>query len=68
MLLMCLCNRCGITAPLLKAEFERVLDTKGLMYDETTGEGTKVSIVSHVGGHVYAGNLIYFDKWGNSIW
>ncbi|KAK7207130.1 actin patches distal protein 1 [Myxozyma melibiosi] len=60
--------RCGIVGPMLKAEFEQVLGAKGLLYDSTTDKGVKVAIVSHVGGHVYAGNVIIFDGRGNSIW
>ncbi|KAK9451276.1 Sucrase/ferredoxin-like-domain-containing protein [Limtongia smithiae] len=60
--------RCGIVAPLLQDEFERVLAMKGMLYDATTGKGIKVAICSHVGGHVYAGNVLYFDEDGTSVW
>jgi len=61
--------RCGLIAPELKKEFEHVLRHEGLLYDEEKNpNGVKVGIISHVGGHAYAGNVIYFDNDGLSIW
>jgi hypothetical protein len=61
--------RCGIIAPVLKAEFEFNLKERGLLYNpETNPDGVKVGIVSHIGGHAYAGNVLYFDSDGLSIW
>ncbi|KAK9239934.1 Sucrase/ferredoxin-like-domain-containing protein [Lipomyces kononenkoae] len=60
--------RCGIAGPMLKAEFERVLQRKGLLYDPVTKQGIRVTLVSHIGGHVYAGNVLYFRGDGSSIW
>lgn len=48
--------RCGVLAPPLVAEFERVLDHEGLRNQVDVG------MVSHIGGHAYAGNVIYFSK------
>lgn len=47
--------RCGALAPLLQEEFERVLE------HDATPE-VKVGLISHIGGHAYAGNVIYFPK------
>ncbi len=61
--------RCGLIAPELAKEFEHVLRHENLLYDKATNpEGVKVGIVSHVGGHAYAGNVLYFDKEGLGIW
>ncbi|KAK9325616.1 Sucrase/ferredoxin-like-domain-containing protein [Lipomyces orientalis] len=60
--------RCGIVGPMLKAEFEQVLRSKGLLYDPATGKGIRVTLVSHVGGHAYAGNIIYFRGDGSAVW
>lgn len=60
--------RCGIAAPVLKSEFEDILRQTGLLYSPANPDGVRVGIVSHIGGHVYAGNVIYFDEDGLSIW
>lgn len=56
--------RCGLMAPLLKEEFEKVLDK-----EELTSK-IDIGLVSHIGGHAYAGNVIYFpkDKSRKAIW
>ncbi|ANB11929.1 Apd1p [Sugiyamaella lignohabitans] len=52
--------RCGVIAPLLVEEFTKVLTEKGLYFDaETNPTGIRVSVSSHVGGHAFAGNVIY---------
>ncbi|AOA61873.1 Actin patches distal protein [Komagataella phaffii CBS 7435] len=62
-------ERCGIIAPLLKKEFELVLNKEGLLYNKYKNPGgIKVGIISHVGGHAFAGNVIYFNTAGQSIW
>ncbi|ANZ75514.1 BA75_02332T0 [Komagataella pastoris] len=62
-------ERCGIIAPLLKEEFEIVLKTEGLLYNKFKNpKGIKVGVISHVGGHAFAGNVIYFNTAGQSIW
>lgn len=48
--------RCGELAPLLLAEFQRVLSRENLT------SRVDVSLVSHVGGHAYAGNVLYFPR------
>jgi len=54
--------RCGELAPLLKDEFERVLERENL------SSSVKVGLISHIGGHAYAGNVIYFPKTSQPIW
>ncbi|KAJ5669196.1 hypothetical protein N7462_010266 [Penicillium macrosclerotiorum] len=58
--------RCGLMAPVLEAEFQRVLLSRG--FDSAGSEGTTVDdpkhvnlgLISHVGGHKYAGNIIVY--------
>ncbi|CEO58405.1 hypothetical protein PMG11_03134 [Penicillium brasilianum] len=58
--------RCGLMAPALEAEFHRVLRTVG--FDSVGCEGGRldglghanVGLISHVGGHKYAGNVIVY--------
>lgn len=47
--------RCGKIAPLLRDEFEKVLEAEGM-------NNVKVGLISHVGGHAYAGNVLYFPR------
>lgn len=54
--------RCGELAPLLKNEFEKVLERENL------SSSVKVGLISHIGGHAYAGNVIYFPKNSHPIW
>lgn len=48
--------RCGLLAPVLKDEFVRVLEKENLH------EQVDVGLISHIGGHAYAGNVLYFPK------
>ncbi|KAK6203079.1 Sucraseferredoxin-like protein [Scheffersomyces amazonensis] len=48
--------RCGKLAPLLQDEFSRVLENENL------DKETELGLISHIGGHAYAGNVIYFPK------
>ncbi|KAG2229283.1 Sucrase/ferredoxin-like-domain-containing protein [Thamnidium elegans] len=59
-------KRCGVTAPILAREFDHVLRE----LDIHDGEGgTSVSMVSHIGGHKFAGNVIcYVNKGKTGIW
>ncbi|ESZ92278.1 hypothetical protein SBOR_7318 [Sclerotinia borealis F-4128] len=71
--------RCGITGPILQAEFERVLPAKDVQVlkgavevgdDSSTGllEGSsepigntaRIALISHIGGHKFAGNVILY--------
>ncbi|KAB8267679.1 sucrase/ferredoxin-like family protein Fmi1 [Aspergillus minisclerotigenes] len=58
--------RCGIMAPVLENEFRRVLGDKGFTL-AGSGDHTidspghaHVGLISHVGGHKYAGNVIVY--------
>ncbi|KAI8984479.1 Sucrase/ferredoxin-like-domain-containing protein [Mycotypha africana] len=59
-------KRCGVTAPILHREFDHVLRD----LDINDGEGgTTVMMVSHIGGHKYAGNVItYINRGRTGIW
>lgn len=58
--------RCGIMAPVLESEFARVLSARG--YSTTVSdnktidhpEHAHIGLISHVGGHKYAGNVIVY--------
>lgn len=58
--------RCGVMAPALETEFQRVLHARG--FTSVNGDGTTVDgpghanigLISHVGGHKYAGNVIVY--------
>ncbi|KAJ9298872.1 hypothetical protein DTO271G3_3114 [Paecilomyces variotii] len=58
--------RCGVLGPVLQAEFQRVLHMKGypsteLDGNEVDGPGhANVGLISHIGGHKYAGNVIIY--------
>jgi (2Fe-2S) ferredoxin len=55
-------KRCGVTAPILAREFDHVLRENDI--DEQGDRGTAVMMVSHVGGHKFAGNLICYTHQG----
>ncbi|KAG2209974.1 hypothetical protein INT47_003410 [Mucor saturninus] len=59
-------KRCGVTAPILNREFDHILRE----LDIHDGEGgTSVFMVSHVGGHKFAGNVIcYINKGKTGVW
>ncbi|KAI8368924.1 Sucrase/ferredoxin-like-domain-containing protein [Blakeslea trispora] len=59
-------KRCGVTAPYLNREFDHVLRE----LDIPDGEGgTGVFMVSHIGGHKFAGNVIvYINQGRTGIW
>ncbi|KAI9371695.1 Sucrase/ferredoxin-like-domain-containing protein [Aspergillus egyptiacus] len=59
--------RCGVLAPILEEQFQKVLGSKGI----STLAGPKggkfdspgrahIGLISHVGGHKYAGNVIVY--------
>ncbi|KAJ5566919.1 Aminoacyl-tRNA synthetase class 1a anticodon-binding [Penicillium sp. DV-2018c] len=58
--------RCGVMAPALESEFQRVLRARGynsVESDGSTVDGPKhanVGRISHIGGHKYAGNVIIY--------
>ncbi|CAG8586090.1 8122_t:CDS:2 [Paraglomus brasilianum] len=59
-------KRCGVTAPLLRNEFEKVLKEKKLDV-QSKSDGVAVYMSSHVGGHKFAGNIIIYRD-GQGIW
>lgn len=63
--------RCGISAPILKKEFEKHLRPLGLwrdLNDQRVG-GASVVFVNHVGGHKYSANVIIYRKSdGQGMW
>jgi (2Fe-2S) ferredoxin len=56
--------RCGISAPILRKEFERQLHPLGLWRDlnDNRPGGAKVVFINHVGGHKFAANVIIYRK------
>lgn len=63
-------KRCGITAPILQKAFHERLAELDLYRDASDDRpgGVRVSMVSHVGGHKYAANVIIYTKSGQAIW
>ena len=76
-------TRCGVMGPLLRMEFEEKLAAKG--FDVLRGaekplgsdkQAARVGLISHVGGHKFAGNVIMYvpPSWtdnalaGSGIW
>lgn len=55
-------KRCGVTAPILAREFDHVLRENDI--EEQGDYGAVVMMVSHVGGHKFAGNLICYTHQG----
>ncbi|KAI9012601.1 Sucrase/ferredoxin-like-domain-containing protein [Phycomyces nitens] len=54
-------KRCGTIGPMLKQSLEEALDVQGIR--------TQVALVSHLGGHAFAGNLvIYLHQGQRAIW
>jgi (2Fe-2S) ferredoxin len=64
-------KRCGITAPIMKKEFEihlREIDKYRDLGDDRP-DGVRIAFINHVGGHKYAANvLIYLKNSGKNIW
>jgi (2Fe-2S) ferredoxin len=55
--------RCGIMAPVLEDEFRRVLRARGFASGSSAvdrPDHANVGLISHVGGHKYAGNVIVY--------
>ncbi|PWY94022.1 sucrose cleavage family protein [Aspergillus sclerotioniger CBS 115572] len=58
--------RCGVMAPVLEKEFQRVLLSKGYTSAGSDNsvidspENAHIGLISHVGGHKYAGNVIVY--------
>ncbi|KAF9359550.1 hypothetical protein BGX34_008306 [Mortierella sp. NVP85] len=59
-------KRCGVTAPILRKELVKVLRSKDMYGD---GEGdVEIWMVSHIGGHKFAGNVIVHRSEGQAVW
>lgn len=64
-------KKCGITAPIMKKEFEINLRDEGLYRDASDDRegGVRIAYVNHVGGHKFAANvIIYLRESGKNIW
>ncbi|KAF8982200.1 hypothetical protein BGZ46_001625 [Entomortierella lignicola] len=59
-------KRCGVTAPILKKEFTRILRSKDI-YGDCAGD-VEIWLISHIGGHKFAGNVIVHKSEGAAIW
>ncbi|KAL4944707.1 hypothetical protein BDV06DRAFT_75347 [Aspergillus oleicola] len=70
--------RCGVMAPVLGEQFRTVLESKGISTLEGTDNGrvdrpdhAHIGLISHIGGHKYAGNVIVYIpkgmKYGDSL-
>ncbi|KAI1315975.1 hypothetical protein EDD11_010557 [Mortierella claussenii] len=61
-------KRCGVTAPILKKEFTRILRSKDI-YGDAEGD-VEIWLISHIGGHKFAGNVIVHraDDGGMAVW
>ncbi|KAI8343420.1 Sucrase/ferredoxin-like-domain-containing protein [Chlamydoabsidia padenii] len=56
-------KRCGVTAPILSREFDHILREKDNM------DNVEIVMVSHIGGHKIAGNVICYTHQGKrGIW
>ncbi|TID14837.1 hypothetical protein CANINC_004508 [Pichia inconspicua] len=63
-------KRCGITAPIMKKEFDSQLRDLDLYRDsgDDRSNGVHVMFVNHVGGHKFAANVLIYNKHGEFIW
>lgn len=63
-------KRCGITAPIMKKEFDTNLREHDLLRDfgDDRPGGVDVLYINHVGGHKYAANVLIYLKTGEMIW
>jgi hypothetical protein len=58
--------RCGLMGPVLEAEFQRALQRRGFTTDTTASHlvdglnRATIGLISHIGGHKYAGNVIIY--------
>jgi len=62
-------ERCGIMGPLLRSEFQEKLQKRGIHVTPQAPEeqlkdqdikSARVGLISHIGGHKYAGNVIIY--------
>lgn len=63
-------SRCGVLGPILKAEFEEKLERAGIAIGNGAGKA-RVGLISHIGGHKWAGNVIIYmpsGKLQGGVW
>ncbi|KAL4776181.1 Sucrase/ferredoxin-like-domain-containing protein [Aspergillus nidulans var. acristatus] len=69
--------RCGVMAPILEEQFRKILESKGIYTPASPDSGNfdhpdraHIGLISHIGGHKYAGNVIVYIpksmKYGDS--
>lgn len=63
-------KKCGITAPIMKKEFDSQLKDLDLYRDASDDrkDGVNVLFVNHVGGHKFAANVLIYNKHGEFVW
>lgn len=63
-------KRCGVTAPIMKREFDSYLRELDLLRDfgDDRKGGVEVVFINHVGGHKFAANLLIYLKTGEMVW
>lgn len=63
-------KKCGITAPIMKKEFDSQLRDLELYRDagDDRPDGVKVLFVNHVGGHKFAANVMVYNTHGEFVW
>lgn len=63
-------KKCGITAPIMKKEFDSQLRDLELYRDASDDrpDGVKVMFTNHVGGHKFAANVLVYNKHGEFVW
>ncbi|KAH3663816.1 hypothetical protein OGAPHI_005219 [Ogataea philodendri] len=63
-------KKCGITAPIMKKEFDSQLRDLELYRDpgDDRPGGVQVVFVNHVGGHKYAANVLIYNHGGEAVW
>ncbi len=63
-------KRCGITAKYMKKEFDLQLREADIYRDadDERENGVKVYLISHVGGHKFAANVLIYLASGEVIW
>ncbi|KAF9210371.1 Altered inheritance of mitochondria protein 32 [Podila verticillata] len=59
-------KRCGVTAAILGKEFKRILRSKNI-YGDLEGD-VEIWMISHIGGHKFAGNVIVHKSEGMAVW
>lgn len=59
-------KRCGVTAAILQKEFKRILRAKDI-FGDCEGD-VEIWLISHIGGHKFAGNVIVHKREGMAVW